>query len=184
MEEEIKNLKSECKSSLEHFAAELAKLRGGKANSALLEGITVDYYGTQTPLNQLGLVTAPEPQLLAIQVYDTGAVDAVVKAIGQADLGLNPSKDGNIVRVSVPSLTEDRRKDLVKKLHQMAEDARISIRSHRKDANDSLKKRNKAKEISDDDLHKLTDGVQEEVNAAIARIDSLLSEKEKEMLEV
>ncbi|MCB0318061.1 MAG: ribosome recycling factor [Bdellovibrionales bacterium] len=184
MEQEIKNLIEQCKGSIEHFSAELGKIRGGKANTALLEGVTVEYYGTQTPLKQLGLVTAPEAQTLAIQVYDQGAVDAVEKAIRQADLGLNPSRDGNIVRVNVPALTEERRKEFIKKLHKMAEDARVAIRSHRKDANDQLKKRNKDKEISDDDLHKLTDDVQSEVNSAIEKIDTMLAEKEKEMLVV
>ena len=184
MEQEIKNLKEQCGNSIEHFGSELGKIRSGKANTALLEGITVDYYGSQTPLKQLGLVTAPEAQTLAVQVYDQGAVESVEKAIQQADLGLNPSRDGNMVRVTVPALTEERRKEFIKKLHGMAEDARISIRGHRKDANDALKKRNKDKEISDDDLHRLSDGVQEEVNDAIAKIDTLLSEKEKEMLEV
>lgn len=177
-------LKDACSKTLEHFRQEITRMRGARASSALLEGLSVDYYGSTVPLQQLGLINAPEARLLTVQVYDTGAVDAVEKAIQQADLGLNPSREGNLLRIPIPPLTEDRRKDLIKKVHQFAEESRVSIRNHRKHAIDELKKMEKAKEISEDDRRRDQDEIQKIVDQFVKDIDELLAKREEEMLEI
>jgi len=181
---EYADLETKCTDSIEHFKRELTRMRSGRASTGLLEGLMVDYYGTQTPLQQLGLLNAPEARLITIQVYDTNAVESVEKAILQSDLGLNPSRDGNLIRINIPTLTEERRQELVKKINRMAEDAKVSIRNHRRDTIDSLKKQQKAKEISEDDLHRSMDDVQKIADDHIKGIETLLADKEKEMMEV
>lgn len=178
------NLKDQCEESIKHFKLELSRMRTGRAQGSLLEGIMVDYYGSPTPLLQLGLINAPEPRMLTVQVYDQSAVESVEKAIRQADLGLNPSRDGGVVRVIIPSLTEERRKELVKKLHKTAEEAKIAIRNHRRDQIDSLKKQEKDKKLSSDDLRRGQDEVQKLTDKYTADIDVLLHGKEKEITEV
>jgi len=177
-------LKEKCKKTIEAYKKELSRLRTGRANSSLLEGVFVDYYGTSTPLIQLGNITVPEPRMISIQVYDKGAVESVMKAIGAADLGLNPSNEGNNIRVILPSLTEERRKEMIKKLKDIAEDNRITVRNHRREANDVIKQQVKDKEISEDDSKRLQDDVQKATDQFIKEIDSLLTQKEKEMMEV
>ena len=178
------DVKSNCEQSIEHFKTELSRMRSGRASTGLLEGIMVDYYGAQTPLIQLGMINAPEPRLVTVQVYDASAVESVEKAIQQADLGLNPSRDGNLVRVSIPALTEERRKELIKKLHALAEEARVAVRSHRRSAIDELKKQEKDKEISEDDSRREQESIQKTIDGYISQVDKLLEEKEKEMMEV
>jgi len=178
------DLEAKCKKTAEHFKTDLGRLRGGRATTSLLEGVTVDYYGSRVPLIQLGMISAPEPRLLTIQVYDRGAVEAVEKAIQQADLGLNPSRDGSLVRIAIPALTEERRKDLIKKLHKMAEEAKVTIRNHRRESMDGLKKQEKDKQISADDLRRGSDEIQKITDKSTAEIDGLLQGKEKEMMEV
>ncbi len=184
MSAQFQNLKAECEKTVQHFKRDLGRLRTGRANSSLLEGVMVDYYGTQTPLIQLGMINAPEPRLITVQVYDRGAVEAVEKAIQQADLGLNPSRDGSLIRIAIPSLTEDRRKELIKKLHKMAEDTKVSLRNHRRDELDALKKQEKDKQISSDDLRRSTEEVQKIIDKHSSEVDQILSAKEKEMMEV
>ena len=178
------DLEGKCKKTVDHFKVEMGRLRTGRAHTSLLEGVHVDYYGSQVPLIQLGMVSAPEPRLLTIQVYDGGAVDAIDKAIRQSELGLNPMREGNLLRIAIPALNEERRKDLVKKLHKLAEENKITIRNHRRETIDDLKKQEKDKKISQDELRKGQDEVQKLTDKFTADIDQLLASKEKEMLEV
>jgi len=177
-------LQENCKSTIEYLVIELGKMRGGRASASILETVTVDYYGSSVPLKQLGLINAPEPRLLTVQVFDQGAVESVEKAIQTSDLGLNPSRDGNLIRINIPALTEERRKDLVKSLNKSAEEAKVAIRNHRREAIDELKKEEKDKSISEDDLNRGKDEVQKVTDNFIAQVDQLLQEKEKEMMEV
>lgn len=184
MSQRYSDLEEKCKKSVEHFKSELGRMRSGRATTGLLEGITVDYYGSQVPLIQMGLINAPEPRMLTVQVYDASAVDSVEKSIRQSELGLNPSRDGNLIRISIPSLTEERRKDLVRSLKNVAEDARVTLRNHRRDAIDTLKKQEKEKEISEDDLRRGQEEIQKILDKYVAQIDELLKSKEQEMMEV
>jgi len=163
---------------------DLARTRTGRASTALLEGITVDYYGIRTPLNQLAGLSAPEPRLLIIQPYDKTALVQIERAILQSDLGLVPLNDGKILRVPIPELTEERRRELVKHIRKMAEDYRVSIRNHRRDAIDLLKSLQKDKEITEDDLHRAQEKAQEITKMYIERIDQVLKTKEDEIMEV
>lgn len=163
---------------------DLARTRTGRASTALLEGITVDYYGTRTPLNQLAGLSVPEPRLLIIQPYDKTALVQIERAILQSDLGLVPLNDGKILRVPIPELTEERRRELVKHIRKMAEDYRVSIRNHRRDAIDLLKSLQKDKEITEDDLHRAQEKAQEITKMHIERIDQVLKTKEDEIMEV
>ena len=177
-------LESNCEKTVEQFKKDLARMRTGRASAAMIEGVKVDYYGSQVPLQQLGSINVPEPRMITIQVFDAGAVESIEKAIMQADLGLNPSRDGNMIRINIPALTEERRKQLIKQLHKDTEDFRLTVRNHRRDAIDVLKKQQKDKEISEDDLHKGQENVQKVTDKYIAQIDTLLADKEKEMMEV
>lgn len=178
------DLEDKCKKTVEHFKKELQRLRTGRASTSLLEGLMVDYYGSATPLMSLGLINAPEPRLLTIQVYDGNAVESIEKAIRQSDLGLNPSRDGGMIRISIPTLTEDRRKELVKKLHKMAEEEKVVLRNHRRDGNDFLKKQEKDKAISTDDSRRGQEEIQKITDRYTAEIDKAAVGKEKEIMEV
>ena len=180
----LSGFESECVKTLEYFKGEIGRLRGGRASASLLEGVMVDYYGSSVPLSQLGNVSAPEPRMLSVQVYDSGAVENVEKAIQQADLGLNPSSEGNLIRVVIPALTEERRKALVKKLHEIAENARVSLRGHRRATLDELKRQEKDKEITEDDLRRNSEDVQKRLDIKIKDLDQILQAKEAEMMEV
>jgi ribosome recycling factor len=184
MSGQYEQLQGHCQKTVEHFKRDLSKMRSGRAQTGLVENVMVDYYGTSVPLIQLGMINTPEPRLLTIQVYDANAVASVEKAIMQSDLGLNPSRDGNLIRLLIPALTDERRKELVKKLHKLAEEARVSMRNHRRDAIDLLKKQEKDKEITEDQLHRGQTEIQKITDKFISEIDSLLEVKEKEMLEV
>ena len=177
-------LEDKCKKTLEHMKKDLSRMRTGRAHTSLLEGITVDYYGSQVPLMQMGMINAPEPRLITVQVYDAGAVEAVEKAIQTSELGLNPARDGGLLRINIPPLTEERRKDLVKKMHKTAEENRVTLRTHRRDAIDALKKQEKDKKISADDLKRGETEVQKIVDKYTKDIDTVLQAKEKEMMEV
>lgn len=177
-------LEQKCKKSLEHFKKDLQRLRTGRATTSLLEGISADYYGSSTPLMQLGMINAPEPRLLTVQVYDASAVEAIEKAILQADLGLNPMREGSLLRIPVPALTEERRKDLVKKLHKMVEEAKVTIRNHRRESIDVLKKQEKDKTASVDDVRRGSDEIQKITDKTIADLDQAVAVKEKEIMDV
>lgn len=184
MSAEYPELKAECEKTVEHLRKDLGRLRSGRASPSLLEGIVVDYYGSTVPLIQLGMVSAPEPRLVTVQIYDQNAVEAVEKAIQHADLGLNPSRDGNLIRINIPALNEDRRKDLSKKVRSMGEDAKVSVRNHRRTQIDEFRKKEKSKEISQDDLRRHEEQIQKIVDTFISQIDKLSETKEKEILEV
>ena len=178
------NYKAQCSKTLEHFKGELKRLRSGRAAPSILEGLQVDYYGSQVSLQQLGLVAAPEPRMLTIQVYDQGAVEAIEKAIQQSDLGLNPSRDGSLIRVVIPSLNEERRKELIKKVSKMSEETRVAMRNLRRDEIEVIKKKTKAKEISEDDGRRAQEEIQKILDKYIADVDASANAKEKELLEV
>ncbi len=184
VEDVIKNLRSEMEETVVALRRELAKTRTGRASTALLEGITVEYYGAQTPLNQLATVSAPEPRLLVVQPFDRNVIADIEKAIMQSDLGLTPSNDGKLIRVPIPELTEDRRKELVKHVRKVAEDYRVSARNHRRDANDMLKVMEKDKDITEDDHRKGQEKTQELTNQFIEKLDEVLKAKEEEIMEV
>lgn len=162
---------------------DLGGLRAGRANPQLLERITVDYYGTATPINQLGNISSPEPRLLVINLWDTKMIPAVEKAIQKSDLGINPTNDGKLIRLVFPELTEERRKDLVKTIKKKAEESKVAIRSIRRDANETLKKLKKDGEITEDDQKNLEKDAQELTDDSIKEIDRIASEKEKEIME-
>ena len=177
-------LKDECDKTIKHYKTELSRLRTGRAHTSLLDGLHVDYYGTSVPIIQVALLAAPEPRLITVQVFDQNAVEAVEKAIKQSDLGLNPSRDGSTLRVSLPSLTEERRKELIKKLHKMSEDTKVILRNHRRDQMDLLKKQEKDKVIGADEHKRANDEVQKIIDKHTAEVDVLTAAKEKEMMEV
>lgn len=184
MSEIVKNFEKEGAKTIEHFKKELGRTRTGRANTAMLEGIVVDYYGAMVPLAQLGNVSAPEARLLTIQVYDGSAVEAIEKSILQSDLGLNPSHEGMLIRIIVPALNEERRKDLIKRLHKMGEENKVVLRNQRRDAIDVLKNQEKEKVISADDVRKRQDEIQKIIDRYTKDVDSLLAAKEKELMEV
>ncbi len=170
--------------SVEAFKHEISKVRTGKATTALLDGIKVDYYGTMTPINQVGNVSVLDAHTLSITPWDKSMVDKVDKAILQAELGLNPQSDGTNLRIPIPPLTEERRKDLVKLVKKFAEDAKIAVRNVRRDANDHLKRQEKNKEISEDMMHDFEEEVQKLTDKYIKKIDEILAEKEKDIMEI
>jgi len=176
--------KQHCAKTIEHYKKDVARMRTGRASPALLEGLTVEYYGSHVPLQQLGMVSAPEPRLITIQVYDAGAVEAIDKAIQQSELGLNPARDGSLIRVVIPALNEERRRDLIKKMHKMAEETKIALRNLRRDEVEAVKKKVKAKEMSEDDSRRAQDEIQKIIDKFIVDVDGVTAAKEKEMMEV
>ncbi|MDQ0350654.1 ribosome recycling factor [Alkalibacillus filiformis] len=180
----IKDCREKMSSAIQAFSKQLSTVRAGRANPALLDSVYVDYYGANTPLNQLSTVSAPEARLLVITPFDKSAIGDMEKAIQKADLGLQPNNDGNVIRINIPALTEERRKELVKITRKYAEEARVQIRNIRRDANDQLKKLEKSSEITEDDSRSYQDDVQQETDKHIAQIDQLLEEKENEITEV
>lgn len=163
---------------------DFAKLRTGRASAALVEGIKAEYYGTPTPVSQMASVAVPDSRTLTIQPWDKGGMAAIEKAILKSDLGLTPVNDGKIIRISIPPLTEERRRDLVKIARKYGEDAKIALRNVRRDANESLKKAEKDKEITEDELKRTTDAVQKLTDRFVAAVDSHCQEKEKEIMEI
>ncbi|GIN61558.1 ribosome-recycling factor [Robertmurraya siralis] len=180
----IANVKDKMTKAIQAYTRELASIRAGRANASLLDRITVDYYGAPTPINQLAGVSVPEARLLVIQPYDKSVLGEIEKAILKSDLGLTPTSDGNIIRLSIPQLTEERRKELVKVVKKEAEEAKIAIRNIRRDGNDDLKKLEKNGEITEDDQRGYSDDIQKLTDEYIAKVDSLTKDKEKEILEV
>lgn len=170
--------------ALSSLDREFGKLRTGRASTALVDNLEVDYYGTATPLNQIASISVPDPRTITIQPWDKGAFGAVEKAIQGSDLGLNPVNDGKIIRISIPPLTEERRKDLVKVAKKYTEEAKIAVRNVRRDMNESFKKMQKDKEITEDEQHKAQDDVQKLTDDYVKLADESLAEKEKEILEI
>jgi len=185
---DVKSLLSDAKqrmhASLETLRRELSTMRTGRASLAMLDGIRVDYYGTPTPLNQVGSLATPDPTLITIQPWDASLLGPIEKAIRPSDLDLNPQNDGKIIRVPVPSLTEERRKTLVKHAHKHAEEGRVAVRNVRRDANDHLKKLLKDHKISEDDEKHAMAEVQKLTDQHIEEIGAILKKKEAEVLEV
>jgi ribosome recycling factor len=171
------------KKAVEATVREFAGVRTGRASAALLQGITVECYGSSSPLQQVATVAIPETRLITIQPWDQSLVPAIEKAILKSDLGITPSNDGRAIRIAIPSLTEERRKELVRIVRRMSEDGRVAIRNVRRDANDKLKALEKQKQISEDDLKKSTESVQKLTDKYIKEIDIALTSKEKEILE-
>jgi ribosome recycling factor len=170
--------------SVEATNQEFNTVRTGRASPMLLDRITVDYYGTQTPLKQLATISAPEPRLLTIQPYDKSSIKAIEKAIDQSDLGLHPSNDGNLIRLAIPELTEERRKDLVKQVRHIAEEGRVAIRNVRRDVMHDLRELKSEGEAGSDDEHRAEVELQKLTDARIGELDGLLKGKEAEILEV
>ncbi|MBF0451121.1 MAG: ribosome recycling factor [Candidatus Magnetomorum sp.] len=169
--------------SRDGFTKELQKVRTGRASLSLLDGIRVDYYGTRTPLSQMSTLSVPESRLITIQPWDASVIGDIEKAILKSDLGLTPANDGKIIRLSIPPLTEERRKELVKKVNKMGEERKITIRTLRREANEMFKKLKKDGDITEDELFKGQDEVQKITNEFIEKVDGLCKEKEKEILE-
>ena len=180
----IKETRPRMEGAVEDLRKKLATVRTGRAVVSLLDSVMVDYYGTPTPLNQMASVHAPEPNLLTVQPWDATQLAEIEKAIRSADLGLNPMNDGKMVRVPVPQLTEERRKQLAKQVHEYAEDHRTAIRNVRRDANERLKRMLKDKQISEDAERSGLDEVQKLTNTYIGRVDELAKNKEQEILSV
>src|SRR6202521_3468628 len=172
------NVKTRMEKAISDLQHEMATIRTGRASLGLLDHIRVNYYGTPTPLNQLATLHVPEPSLITVQPWDVSQIGVIEKAIRSADLGLNPANDGKLIRVPIPPLTEERRKELVKKLHHVAEDHRVAMRNVRRDANENVKKLLKDKVISEDDDRRALDEVQKLTDGSIAKLDQAVKTKE------
>lgn len=179
----LKDTENRMQKSVDAIHQELAAIRTGRANPAILDSIKVEYYGSLIPLKQIANVATPDPRLLVVQVFDKSAVPAVDKAIKAADLGINPQADGNLVRLPIPPLTEERRRELVKYAHKIAEDGKIAVRNVRRDANDMLKELEKEHEISEDQSHDGMESVQKLTDKFIQEIDELFKKKEQEIMD-
>ncbi|MCU9612075.1 ribosome recycling factor [Caldibacillus lycopersici] len=180
----LTNAKDRMSKAISAYTRELASIRAGRANASLLDRIVVDYYGAPTPVNQLASISVPEARMLVIQPYDKTILGDIEKAIMKSDLGINPTSDGSIIRMVIPALTEERRRELAKLVKKEAEEAKIAIRNVRRDANDELKKLEKNGEITEDELRRLSDDVQKVTDDSISKVEQLTKDKEKEILEV
>lgn len=184
----VKEIEASSKSRMEKAVSDLqhamATIRTGRASISLLDNIRVDYYGTPTPLNQIGNLHVPEPTMITIQPWDVSQIGAIEKSIRASDLGLNPANDGKIVRIPIPPLTEERRKDLVKHLHTVAEDHRVAIRNIRRDCNEAVKKLLKDKKIAEDEERRGLDEIQKMTNVYMDKLDTAAKNKEKEIMEI
>jgi ribosome recycling factor len=180
----VTDLLEKMEKTIEAFSSELTTVRTGRASTGLLEGIDVDAYGAKMKIVQLGTISAPEARMLTVQPFDKSTISAIEKAIITSPLELTPSNDGHIIRVPMPSLTEERRKDLVKLVHKYAEECRVSIRSARRQAMEDVKQQQKDGDIPEDDAHRLTAEIQKHVDQYVEKIDDMLKHKEEEIMEV
>jgi ribosome recycling factor len=180
----IERLDKKMTATLQDARHKLAAVRTGRASLSMFDAVMVDYYGTMTPLNQVAKLSVPDPSMVVAQPFDPSALPSIEKAILAADLGLNPANDGKLIRIPIPSLTEERRKQLVKKVHGLGEEAKTAVRLLRRDANDELKKLQKDGELAEDDARRATDDVQKKTDKYVAEIDTLCKNKEKELMEV
>jgi ribosome recycling factor len=183
-DEVIEDLRKEMDRTVGALRKDLLRTRTGRATTALLEGITVDYYGTKTPLNQVATLSAPEASLLVVQPYDKSVIVAIEKAIRSSDLGLNPLNDGKLIRIPIPTLTEERRRDLSKHVRKLAEDYRVSMRNHRRDSLEMLKSLEKDKDITEDDRRHAAEKVEAMTKDYIERVEKVLKSKEDEIMAV
>jgi ribosome recycling factor len=184
VEEIFEDLKDRMGKAIESLKREYSRLRTGRASISLLDGIRVSYYDTPTPLNQMASLAVPEPRLIVIQPWDKTAIEDIEKAILKSELGLTPINDGKVIRISIPPLTEERRKELVKVARKMSEENKVAIRNIRRDANEMLKDLKKEKEITEDDLYRSQEEVQKTTDQFISQVDELCAAKEKEILEI
>jgi ribosome recycling factor len=180
----LRDAETKMAKSVEHFGAELTHIRTGRANPALIDRIMVPYYGTPTPLNQLAQISVPEPRLLVVQVYDKSQMGAVEKALRTSDQGFNPANDGQVIRVPIPPLTEERRREYVKLVKQKAEEARVAIRNVRRDELHRIESMQKKGEVAEDDSKRATGRLQKTVDSYIEKVDGLANRKEREVMEV
>jgi ribosome recycling factor len=179
-----KKARSAMDKAIDSFRRDLGKVRTGRASLSLLDDVKVDYYGTPTLLSQVGTLAVPEPRLITIQPWEKNLIPEIEKAILKSDLGLNPNSDGQLVRIAIPALTEDRRKDMVKLIKRMGEEAKIVVRNARRDANDSLKKLQKDKDITEDDQKRTEKEIQDLTDQFVKSVDDILDTKEKEVMEI
>ena len=184
METIKKNLEEKSKKSIAILKEDLNTVRAGRANPALLDKVTVEYYGTATPLKNIANISVPDPRTLLISPFDPKSVGEIEKAINMANIGINPSNDGKCVRLVIPQVTEERRKELTKTVKKMGEDSKVAVRNLRRDANDHLKKKEKAHEITEDELKKALDDIQKSIEKTVKEIDDIVAAKETEILEV
>ena len=177
------DIKDRMNKAVEHYRQELMTIRTGRASTSILDSVRVDYYGTPTPLNNISHITIPEGQLILVQPFDPSSLELIEKAIIASDVGLTPNNDGNVIRLQIPSLTEERRRELVKVIHKVVEEGRVSIRNIRRDANDNLKKAEKSNDLSEDNLKRAMDNIQEMTDDHIKILNEIQEKKEKEILE-
>lgn len=180
----LKTADEKMKKTTESFKRDLASMKAGRASAAMLDRIEVEYYGTNTPINQLGNISIPEPRVLAIQPWDKSAIKAIEKAILKSDLGINPSNDGEVIRLIVPELTEETRRDIVKSIKKSEENSKVAIRSIRRDCNDKLKTMKKNNKITEDELKEAEDKVQDKTDSFIKNIGNIAKSKEDEVMSV
>lgn len=184
MQEQKKKATERMNSAIESLKKDIASIRTGRASLSLLDGIKIDYYGTPTPINQVAALGIPDSRQITIQPWDQKLIAEIEKAILKSDLGLTPSNDGKIIRLNIPPLTEERRKQLVKVIKKRAEDARIAIRNIRRDINEEIKKAEKEKHISEDEIKKIQDEIQKITDSYIAKVEEIIMQKEKEIMEI
>ena len=184
MREELKIYDEKMKKTISAVEKDFAAVRAGRANAAVLDGIMVDYYGTATPITQIGSVSSPDPRTLLIQPWDASVLKAVEKAIQTSDLGINPQNDGKVIRLAFPQLTEERRKELTKQVAKYAEEGKVAVRNIRRDAMDAFKKAQKKSEITEDDMKNLEKDIQDLTDKSCKDIDNLKTKKDKELLEI
>ena len=177
------DVKDRMNKAVEHYRHEVSTIRTGRASTSILDAVKVDYYGSPTPLNNIAHVTVPEGQLIVIQPFDPSSLEFIEKAILSSDVGLMPNNDGSVIRLNIPSLTEERRKELVKVVHKIIEEGRIAVRNIRRDANDLLKKSEKEHDLSEDNLRRATDNIQEMTDEHIKNLNQIQDAKEKEILD-
>jgi len=177
------DVKDRMNKAVEHYRHEVSTIRTGRASANILDVVKVDYYGTPTPLNNIAHVTVPEGQLIVIQPFDPSSLAFIEKAIMSSDVGLMPNNDGSVIRLNIPTLTEERRKDLVKVVHKIIEEGRVAVRNIRRDANDLLKKSEKDNDLSEDNLRRATDNIQEMTDENIKNLNQIQEAKEKDILD-
>ena len=177
------DVKDRMNKAIEYYRHEVSSIRTGRASTSILDGVKVDYYGTPTPLNNIAHITAPEGQLIVIQPFDPNSIEIIEKSIIASDVGLTPNNDGNVIRLSIPSLTEERRKELIKVVHKIIEEGRVALRNIRRDANDNLKKHEKEHDLSEDNLRRAMDNIQEMTDDHIKEFNMLQDSKEKEIMD-
>jgi len=177
------DVKDRMNKAVEHYRHEVSTIRTGRASANILDGVKVDYYGSPTPLNNIAHVTVPEGQLIVVQPFDPSSLEFIEKAIMNSDVGLTPNNDGSVIRLNIPSLTEERRKELVKVVHKIIEEGRVAVRNIRRDANDLLKKSEKEHDLSEDNLRRATDNIQEMTDEHIKNLNQIQEAKEKDILD-